>query len=245
MRIAHSTDGGNSFKYLGGKIQHINPSPAQTLHLDHCEMWINPINPNHLAVGNDGGFYHSYDKGQHWTHYNNIPSGEFYTITLERRPPYRIFGGTQDNATVFGQADEYFPSTADPWQYLWIDAWSGGRWRVSHRLTLTTAILYILVCRKVISGARIKMPIRRYQFVQNRIHPIPLNSSTILYRPISFHHIRVKHCIMQGTMFIKAVTGEKVGRKSVPIFLAPGQQVNLHWLPRLLPSLHCNQDTYI
>jgi hypothetical protein len=126
VRIAHSTDGGKSFDYLGGEVQHVNPSPAQTLHLDHCELWINPENPSHLSVGNDGGFYNSYDKGKHWTHYNNIPAGEFYTITLENKAPYRIFGGTQDDATVFGGADEYKPGRPDPWQYLWIDAWSGG-----------------------------------------------------------------------------------------------------------------------
>jgi photosystem II stability/assembly factor-like uncharacterized protein len=126
VRIARSIDGGKSIEYLGGEVQHINPSPAQTLHLDHCELWINPENPNHLAVGNDGGFYDSYDKGKTWTHYNNIPAGEFYTITLENRAPYRIFGGTQDDATVFGSAEEYKPAAPDPWQYLWIDAWSGG-----------------------------------------------------------------------------------------------------------------------
>lgn len=126
VRIAHSVDGGKTFEFLGGEVHHINPSPAQTLHLDHCEMWINPQNPQQIAVGNDGGFYLSYDKGGHWNHYNNIPSGEFYTITLEDQPPYRIFGGTQDNATVFGLADSYSPKFPDNWQYLWIDAWSGG-----------------------------------------------------------------------------------------------------------------------
>ncbi|MCB0666353.1 MAG: hypothetical protein KDC80_11045 [Saprospiraceae bacterium] len=127
VRIAHSEDGGKTFRILDGAVQHINPSPAQTLHLDHCEMWISEQNPNQIAVGNDGGFYLSYNGGDHWMHYNNIPAGEFYTITVEKKRPHRIFGGTQDDATVFGPAEEAKAiGLPDKWQYLWIDAWSGG-----------------------------------------------------------------------------------------------------------------------
>ncbi|MDH3651616.1 MAG: hypothetical protein OEQ53_18170, partial [Saprospiraceae bacterium] len=126
VRVAHSQDGGKTFKYLGGEIQHINPSAAQTLHLDHCELWIDPQNPNHLALGNDGGLYVSKDKGQNWRHFNNIPAGEFYTITISPHEPHLVYGGTQDDATVFGPVNEWKPSFQDHWKYLWIDAWSGG-----------------------------------------------------------------------------------------------------------------------
>lgn len=126
VRIAHSEDGGKTFSLLGGQVSHLHPSAAQTLHLDHCEMWINPDNPNHLVLGNDGGLYVSYDKGQNWLHYNNIPAGEYYDITLDNQQPYLIYGGTQDDATAFGPAREWNNVGKDPWQYLWIDAWSGG-----------------------------------------------------------------------------------------------------------------------
>ncbi|MCB0688415.1 MAG: hypothetical protein KDC53_17875, partial [Saprospiraceae bacterium] len=126
VRIAHSLDGGRTFSYLDGEVQHINPSPAQTLHLDQCEFWIDPLNSEHIAVGNDGGFYQSYDKGSHWIHYNNIPAGEFYTITLDEKNTYEIYGGTQDDATVLVLPREYLRYGPDDWQYLWIDAWSGG-----------------------------------------------------------------------------------------------------------------------
>ncbi len=126
VRMAHSKDGGKTFSTVGGNIQHLQPSPAQTLHLDHCELWINPFNPNHLALGNDGGLYVSYDKGANWLHLNNIPTGEFYDITLDNQKPYNIYGGVQDNATVYGPAKEWNPHGHDPWKYLWIDAWSGG-----------------------------------------------------------------------------------------------------------------------
>lgn len=126
VKMAHSTDGGKTFDMIGGTVTHLTPSLAQTLHLDHCELWINPLNPRHLVLGNDGGVYVSHDKGQHWLHYNNIPTGEFYDITLDFQEPYNIYGGVQDDATVFGPAKEWNPRFPDSWKYLWIDAWSGG-----------------------------------------------------------------------------------------------------------------------
>jgi len=126
VRMAQSKDGGKSFEYVEGDIYHQYPNPAQTLHLDHCEMWINPENPNHLILGNDGGVYVSNDKGKSWKHFNNIPTGEFYDITLDNQDPYLIYGGVQDDATVYGPAVEWLPEYKDQWEYLWIDAWSGG-----------------------------------------------------------------------------------------------------------------------
>ena len=126
IRVAHSTDGGKNFKFLGGEVYHLFPSAADPLHLDHCEMWINPLNPNHIALANDGGLYTSFDKGKHWTHHNNIPAGEFYQIALSNDEPYKIYGGVQDNATVYGPALEYDKRYNKGWQYLWVDAWSGG-----------------------------------------------------------------------------------------------------------------------
>ncbi len=126
VRMAHSADGGKSFDLVGGDVFHFFPSDADRLHLDHCELWINPLNPNHLALGNDGGLYVSYNKGGNWMHYNNIPAGEFYDITIDRKVPYTIYGGTQDDATVFGPSKEWDPRYADDWKYLWVDSWSGG-----------------------------------------------------------------------------------------------------------------------
>jgi len=126
VRLIHSTDGGKTFSNNDGRVTHLTPSPAQSLHLDHCEMWINPENPNELLLGNDGGLYHSYDNGESWLHLNNIPAGEFYDIEIDNKEPYNVYGGTQDDATVFGLAREWDPRFDDPWKYLWIDAWSGG-----------------------------------------------------------------------------------------------------------------------
>ncbi len=126
VRIAHSSDGGKTFDLLGGDVTHLVPSAASGLHLDHCEMWINPLNPEHLALGNDGGFYQSFDRGQSWLHHNNLPTGEFYDVAVDSRVPYQIYAGAQDDATVFGHAEELGRARTQPWQYLWIDPWNGG-----------------------------------------------------------------------------------------------------------------------
>jgi photosystem II stability/assembly factor-like uncharacterized protein len=126
VRIAHSRDGGRTFGLLGGDVFHLFPNPAQTLHLDHCEMWIDPGHPAHLAVGNDGGVYTTFDRGRTWLHHNNIPVGEFYDISVDNQDPYKIYGGTQDDASVFGPPSEWDPRFADGWRYVWLDPWSGG-----------------------------------------------------------------------------------------------------------------------
>lgn len=126
VRLAHSIDGGKTFDLVSGKVAHLVPSAASGLHLDHCELWINPGNPQHLVLGNDGGLYQSFDKGESWLHYNNLPTGEFYDIALDTSSPYRIFAGAQDDATVFGTAQELGPSRTRHWEYLWIDPWNGG-----------------------------------------------------------------------------------------------------------------------
>lgn len=125
VRLANSKDGGKTFTNLGGDVTRINPSAASGFHLDQCDLWINPSNPDHLAAGNDGGFYLSYDHGKSWMHYNNIPAGEFYDITIDQKNGL-IYGGTQDDATVYGPAKELDPLHPDAWKYLWIDPWDGG-----------------------------------------------------------------------------------------------------------------------
>ncbi|MFQ6037682.1 MAG: WD40/YVTN/BNR-like repeat-containing protein, partial [Candidatus Aminicenantales bacterium] len=126
VRIAHSRDGGKTFDLIGGKVFHVFPNPAECLHLDHCEMWVDWKNPRRLILGNDGGLYVSYDSGKSWLHCNNIPAGEFYDISVDSQEPYRVYGGTQDDAAVYGPARDWDPRFPDGWEYIWLDAWAGG-----------------------------------------------------------------------------------------------------------------------
>jgi photosystem II stability/assembly factor-like uncharacterized protein len=126
VRVAKSTDGGATFELLGGDVTHLVPSPAQTLHLDHCELWIDPSDPRRMLLGNDGGMHSTFDGGASWLHHNNIPAGEFYDVAVDSGEPYLIYGGTQDDSSVRGPARERRDFVPDAWEYVWLDPWSGG-----------------------------------------------------------------------------------------------------------------------
>jgi photosystem II stability/assembly factor-like uncharacterized protein len=126
VRLARSGDGGKTFGLVGGLVRHLVPNPAEVLHLDHCEMWINPLDPDHLVLGNDGGLYVSTNKGGSWLHMNNIPAGEFYDISAGGGDPYLVYGGVQDDSSVYGPPREWDPRFDDGWRYVWLDAWAGG-----------------------------------------------------------------------------------------------------------------------
>lgn len=126
VAVMRSINAGKDFEMLRGSVRHLNPSPADYFHLDHHDMWIDPNNPDHIIVGNDGGVYESYDFAEHWMHYNNMPVGEFYFVRTDNDEPYRIYSGTQDDSSVRGPARTLHTEVPDDWEYVWIDPWSGG-----------------------------------------------------------------------------------------------------------------------
>ncbi|MCS6999664.1 MAG: glycosyl hydrolase [Bacteroidota bacterium] len=90
FQLAISDDGGatfNSFSYGGA------------LHPDHHALWIDPTNPQHLLIGTDGGVYESFDRGQSWRMFRNLPLAQFYRISYDFDDPYNIMGGLQDNGS--------------------------------------------------------------------------------------------------------------------------------------------------
>ncbi len=122
-----SSDGGVTFKQIGGTIVHLLPHPSRILHLDTHAMWIDPDNTNHIVFGNDGGLFVSYDRGDNWLHLNNLPVTEVYAVTYDLQEPYNIYIGTQDNAALFGPST-HVPEDGgpDPWQHVYLDRWGGG-----------------------------------------------------------------------------------------------------------------------
>jgi photosystem II stability/assembly factor-like uncharacterized protein len=84
----------------GGKTFHNEGAP--NIHVDHHAMWINPHNPDHLIIGNDGGVSISYDRAKTWVWLNNLPVGQFYHASYDMGFPYLICGGLQDNDTWCG-----------------------------------------------------------------------------------------------------------------------------------------------
>ncbi|HEV8496855.1 MAG TPA: hypothetical protein VGQ56_08345, partial [Gemmatimonadaceae bacterium] len=85
-----SNDGGATFS---------GDSIAAYAHPDHHAMWIDPKQPQHVMLGNDGGVYFSYDNGRSWSYIDNLPISQFYDIAIDDREPYWIYGGAQDNGS--------------------------------------------------------------------------------------------------------------------------------------------------
>lgn len=123
----HSIDGGRTFEQIGETIVRIHDTRGLVMHLDHHEIWIDPLNTDRILLGNDGGLYESHDRGQTWLHINNIPAAEFYSISLDMEYPYNVFGGTQDNAALYGSSDaDATDHNEDPWENVYLDRWTGG-----------------------------------------------------------------------------------------------------------------------
>lgn len=122
-----STDGGKSYTQIKGTLVHLLDHGSKILHLDAHAFWIDPKDPNHLILGNDGGLHFSYDRGQSWLHMNNLPIGEFYAVWADMAVPYNIYGGTQDNAALYGPSTFVpQPDGKDEWHQVYLDPWGGG-----------------------------------------------------------------------------------------------------------------------
>ncbi len=90
--LYRSSDGGKTWSSAG----------ARSVHVDHHALWIDPANPEHLYLGNDGGFHVSWDRGATWDHVFNLPLAQFYAIGVDMQRPYWVYGGLQDNGTYGG-----------------------------------------------------------------------------------------------------------------------------------------------
>ena len=88
--VVKSDDGGKTWFSVQGR----------GVHGDHQSMWINPQQPDHLMIGNDGGADVSYDGGQTWVKLDAQPLGQFYTVNVDMAEPYNVYGGLQDNGTI-------------------------------------------------------------------------------------------------------------------------------------------------
>lgn len=126
-RVFHSKDAGKTFERIGEKIVRLHDHKTTAMHLDHHDMWIDPLDANRVLLANDGGLYISHDRGDTWLHVNNLPIGEYYTVHLDGDNPYKIYGGTQDNASHFGPNTARLEETkADDWTQVFLDIWGGG-----------------------------------------------------------------------------------------------------------------------
>ncbi|MCB1049863.1 MAG: hypothetical protein KDC71_04620, partial [Acidobacteria bacterium] len=90
-----SEDGGKSFQTLSG-------ASWPNIHVDYHAMWVDPLHPNRMYVGNDGGVAESRDYGKSFRFISNLPLAQFYHIHFDMDQPYHLYGGLQDNGSWRG-----------------------------------------------------------------------------------------------------------------------------------------------
>ncbi len=86
-----STDGGKTLTSIGGGT-----------HGDHHDLWIDPDDPRHVVLGNDGGgtiTYNVDDRRRSWTN-EDYATGQFYHVITTKHVPYHVCGAQQDNTTL-------------------------------------------------------------------------------------------------------------------------------------------------
>src|SRR5213075_1672805 len=62
---------------------------------DNHDMWIDPTNPNRMAVANDAGVSISTTRTRTWLR-QQLPIAQMYHVTVDNRVPYKVYGNKQD-----------------------------------------------------------------------------------------------------------------------------------------------------
>jgi photosystem II stability/assembly factor-like uncharacterized protein len=85
-----STDGGKTFVGFKG-------APGGD---DYQRLWINPENPQIIALSSDQGAVISVNGGATWGSWYNQPTAQFYHVTTDNRFPYWVYGAQQESGSV-------------------------------------------------------------------------------------------------------------------------------------------------
>ena len=120
-RLFLSIDGGKTFERI-----------SRSTHVDYHSLWIDPLNPDRLWQGQDGGVAVSYDRGNTWEPIRNLPIAQFYQAFFDNREPfYYVGGGLQDNGTWYGPSRTREPAgiLEDDWRMM---SFGDAYWVVPH-----------------------------------------------------------------------------------------------------------------
>ncbi len=85
-----STDAGKSFTAIKG-------APGGD---DYHTIWINPENPDIIAIALDQGATISVNGGQTWSSWYNQPTAQFYHVITDNEFPYWVYGGQQESGSI-------------------------------------------------------------------------------------------------------------------------------------------------
>ena len=93
VRLGRTEDGGKTWETVESRWKHV----------DNHVVVFHPNDPDFLLVGCDGGLYRSFDRGETFEYFPNLPLTQFYKVDVDYDEPfYHLVGGTQDNATQYG-----------------------------------------------------------------------------------------------------------------------------------------------
>lgn len=146
--LLESDDGGKTVKPVDRGV-----------HVDHHALWIDPLNPERMIQGNDGGVYVTLDGAKSWRFLNNLPIEQFYMVSADSNVPYLLCGGLQDNNawcgpssspnarfngsewfTVSGGDGEYAVPAPSDSTILYVDSQNGSIQRVNLKTGVTRFI---------------------------------------------------------------------------------------------------------
>ena len=93
-----STDGGKTFTGIRG-------APGGD---DYQRIWINPDNPDIMALSVDQGAVITVNGGASWSSWYTQPTGQMFHVNTDNDFPYRVCGGQQDSgsACVLSRGDD-------------------------------------------------------------------------------------------------------------------------------------------
>ena len=85
-----STDAGHSFTAVKG-------APGGD---DYHTVWINPEDPEIIAIASDQGVTISVNGGATWSSWYNQPTAQFYHVITDNQFPYWVYGGQQEGGSA-------------------------------------------------------------------------------------------------------------------------------------------------
>lgn len=106
-RVVYVVAGGFSISFDGGKTLQ---AQRTGIHGDYHALWSDPENKDRFYIGNDGGTALTHDHGKSYLFYDNLPLSQFYAVGADRRDPYWVYGGLQDNGSWGGPSNSRDPA---------------------------------------------------------------------------------------------------------------------------------------
>jgi photosystem II stability/assembly factor-like uncharacterized protein len=85
-----SNDAGHSFTAMKG-------APGGD---DYHAVWMNPENPDIIALASDQGATISVNGGATWSSWYNQPTAQFYHVITDNQFPYWVYGGQQESGSA-------------------------------------------------------------------------------------------------------------------------------------------------